>query len=164
VNFPRPKTGIPRRVPLWPETVAALRETIAARPRAKAEAHAGRVFLTRCGAPWVKSKVEDNQGPSGDRAATGAGVKCDDAPAKETAKLLKALGLKRPGLGFYTLRHVMETVGGEAKDQVALDHLMGHARDDMASVYRKRISDDRLRAVTDHVRRWLFSGAIDQLA
>jgi hypothetical protein len=39
---------------------------------------------------------------------------------------------------------------------VAVDYLMGHARDDMASVYRERISDDRLRAVADHVRGWLF--------
>jgi hypothetical protein len=26
----------------------------------------------------------------------------------------------------------------------------------MASVYRERISDDRLRAVVEHVRKWLF--------
>jgi integrase len=32
VNFPRPKTGIARRCPLWPETTAALREVIEARP------------------------------------------------------------------------------------------------------------------------------------
>jgi hypothetical protein len=33
---------------------------------------------------------------------------------------------------------------------------MGHAREDMASVYRERISDERLRAVVEHVRTWLF--------
>jgi hypothetical protein len=33
---------------------------------------------------------------------------------------------------------------------------MGHARDDMASVYRERIEDARLVAVTEHVRKWLF--------
>ena len=33
---------------------------------------------------------------------------------------------------------------------------MGHVRDDMASLYRERISDDRLRAVVQHVRNWLF--------
>ena len=32
VNFPRPKTGIPRRSPLWPETVDALKVAIAERP------------------------------------------------------------------------------------------------------------------------------------
>jgi hypothetical protein len=31
----------------------------------------------------------------------------------------------------------------------------------MASVYRERISEERLRAVTDHVRKWLFGGIID---
>ncbi len=34
---------------------------------------------------------------------------------------------------------------------------MGHARDDMASVYRETISDERLRAVAEHVRKWLFT-------
>ncbi len=27
----------------------------------------------------------------------------------------------------------------------------------MASVYRERISDERLKAVADHVRKWLFA-------
>ena len=57
---------------------------------------------------------------------------------------------------FYALRHTFETIGGEAKDQVAVDHIMGHIRDDMASVYRERISDERLKAVSDHVRKWVF--------
>ncbi len=72
------------------------------------------------------------------------------------AKLLAELGIKRPGLGFYALRQTFETVAGESRDQVAVDHIMGHARDDMASVYRERISDDRLTAVAEHVRGWLF--------
>ncbi len=33
---------------------------------------------------------------------------------------------------------------------------MGHSRDDKASLYRERIDDDRLKAVTDHVHKWLF--------
>ena len=33
IDFPRPKTGIPRRVPLWPETVEALRTVIENRPK-----------------------------------------------------------------------------------------------------------------------------------
>ncbi len=35
VRFPRPKNGIDRRCPLWPETREALRATIVARPTAK---------------------------------------------------------------------------------------------------------------------------------
>jgi hypothetical protein len=33
---------------------------------------------------------------------------------------------------------------------------MGHEIPHMSSVYRETISDERLRAVTDHVRGWLF--------
>jgi hypothetical protein len=41
---------------------------------------------------------------------------------------------------------------------VAVDHVMGHApaSSDMSAVYRQRIEDDRLKAVAEHVRRWLF--------
>ena len=67
-----------------------------------------------------------------------------------------ALELKRPGLSFYALRHTFETMGGDSRDQVAVDAIMGHARDDMASVYREKIEDDRLEAVTKHVHTWLF--------
>jgi len=33
---------------------------------------------------------------------------------------------------------------------------MGHTRHDMASVYRERLSDERLRAVSECVRKWVF--------
>ncbi|MGA2618245.1 MAG: hypothetical protein ABSF26_11585 [Thermoguttaceae bacterium] len=71
------------------------------------------------------------------------------------AQLIGKLGLIRRGHTFYSLRHTFETIGGESCDQVAVDAIKGHSRDDMASVYRERISDDRLRAVVEHVRRWL---------
>ena len=32
---------------------------------------------------------------------------------------------------------------------------MGFSRDDMASVYREKISDERQLAVVEHVRKWL---------
>ncbi len=48
---------------------------------------------------------------------------------------------------FYTLRHVFETIGGESRDQVAVDAIMGHERGEMAAHYRERISEDRLRAL-----------------
>jgi integrase len=137
VNYPRPKTGVVRRSPLWPETVQAIREALAKRPRPKAGVDAGLAFVTKYGLSWAKDTR-------------------DNPVSKETAKLLKAHGLRREGLNFYALRHTFETVGGESRDQVAVDHIMGHARDDMASVYRERVSDDRLRAVADHVHAWLF--------
>ena len=114
----------------------------------------GLAIITRKGNPWVTSEVVKSSEQEG--AVT---VRFDDAISKETAKLLKSLGLNRPGLNFYALRHTCETIGGESRDQAAVDHIMGHARDDMASVYRERISDDRLRAVTECVRAWLFPPA-----
>src|SRR5262249_17783118 len=47
VNYPRPKTGIARRCPLWPETVAGLREALTNRPELKDLADAALVFLTK---------------------------------------------------------------------------------------------------------------------
>ena len=140
VTFPRPKTGINRRCPLWPETVEALQAAIADRPAPNDGSFADLVFLTRFGGPWAKDEA-------------------DSPVSKETRKLLEELALHRRGLGFYALRHTFETIAGETTDQVAVDFIMGHARDDMASLYRERISDQRLRAVTDYVRAWLFGSS-----
>lgn len=141
IDFPRPKTGIARRCPLWPETVAAIKEALAVRPEPKKDEHAGLVFITRYGLPWAK-------------------LTADNTLAKEMGKLLRALGGNgRTGLGFYTLRHTFRTVADEAKDQPACDFIMGHEVPHMSSVYRDTISDTRLRAVADHVRGWLFAAS-----
>jgi hypothetical protein len=49
-------------------------------------------------------------------------------------------------------------VADECRDQPAVDFVMGHADPSMAGHYRERISDERLQAVADHVRGWLFGG------
>jgi integrase len=142
IDFPRPKTGIPRRCILWPETVVAIREALAARPEPKKAEHAGLVFVTKYGQPWAK-------------------LSTDNTLAKEMGKLLKTLGINgRVGLGFYTLRHTFRTVADEAKDQPAADFIMGHEVPHMSSVYRETISDARLKAVSDHVRAWLFGARV----
>ena len=41
VDFPRPKTGIPRRAPLWPGTITALQEAIRNQPEPASEGDAG---------------------------------------------------------------------------------------------------------------------------
>jgi integrase len=81
-------------VPLWPETVAAVREALAARPEPENPDHAGPLFVTKYGKPWAK-----------DSSANPVSA--------EFRKIVTALKLHRRGLGFYTLRHVFETVAGD---------------------------------------------------
>ncbi len=144
-NFPRPKTETPRRVPLWPETVKAIRAAIAKRPKAKKREDAGLVFITKYGWRWVR--VREREGK------TAVPI---DSVCLEFNKLLTQLGFKRPGLGFYALRHTFRTVADGSKDQVAVNSIMGHTDESMAARYREGIDDQRLKDVTDTVRSWLF--------
>jgi integrase len=143
VSYTRPKTGVPRRAPLWPETVAALREAITLRPKPDDYAACWLAFLTERGTRLVRAA----------KATSRA-----DVVAVRFGGLLKRTGLHRAGLGFYTLRHVFRTIADGARDQVATDLIMGHADPSMAGHYRERIDDARLIAVTDHVRAWLLAG------
>jgi integrase len=138
IDYPRPKTGINRHCPLWRETIEALRAVLDKRPTPKDKADAGLIFITKYGLPWGKETA-------------------DNPITKETAKLLRDLGIKRNGVGFYSLRHTFRTVADEAKDQPAVDHIMGHEVQHMSAIYRERIADARLKAVTDYVRSWLFA-------
>lgn len=79
-----------------------------------------------------------------------------DAINLEFNKLLRSLKLKRHGVAFYALRHTFETVAGESQGQVAVNAIMGHVDESMAGLYREGISDERLQAVVDTVRAWLF--------
>jgi integrase len=106
------------------------------RPTPKDAAEADLVFVTRCGSAWTKATA--------DRPIT-----------KECRKLLDQLGING-NRNVYAIRHTFETIAGESRDQVAVNAVMGHDDGSMASVYRERISDERLQAVVDFVRMWLF--------
>jgi integrase len=141
LNFGRPKTGIHRRCPLWPETVAALQAALAARPTPKDLAHRDRVFITKYRSAWEPKAITDSP------------------VSHQTTKLLQKLGLHRPGLSFYALRHTFQTIGEKSRDKDAVRAIMGHteAANDMSAVYNEEpVDDERLRAVTDYVRGWLF--------
>lgn len=133
LDYPRPKTGVGRRAWLWPETLERLP------PRS---APSALLFRTPAGSSWHVEGEKFNPLSQAFRRA------------------MDRLGIYRPGLGFYALRHTFATVAGESKDQVAVDHIMGHApsSSDMRAMYREAISDQRLRDVAEVVRAWLLAG------
>ncbi len=136
----RPKTQNPRRCPLWPETVKAIKAVLAVRPESGTVEAADYLFLTREGNCWTKADGWN-------------------AISTEFRKLLKANSMYVRGVtGFYCLRRTFETVATDTRHQVAVDFIMGHCppTDDMAAVYRQRVSDESLKLVSDFVRNWLI--------
>jgi integrase len=148
LNFPRPKTAVERRCPLWPETGAALQDSLANRRTPTDERLEGRFFINKLGSEYVRLKEN------------GTAL---DGISLEFGKLVRGLEIKGT---FYGLHHAFETIGGASRDQIATSAIMGHApaSNDMASVYRARIDDERLQAVVDHVRRWLWPVNSDTIA
>jgi integrase len=141
IDYPRPKTGVARRCWLWPETVAAIREVLDDRPDPLDDKAAGTVFVTKYGNSWGKDA---------------------SAITKEFRKLLSSLDINGHR-NFYSLRHTFRTIADEAKDQPAADYIMGHESSHMSNHYRERISDERLKAVAEYVRSWLFGAARQSL-
>jgi integrase len=143
LDYPRVKTGLPRRVPLWAETVTALRDSITERPSPKNPGKdAGCVFLNRLGSRFVQSTE-----------------KCHvDYVTTSFGKRLRQLKINhRKGLNFYSVRHTFATIALQTGDRDAVKALMGHAFHDILSAYDETgPSDDRLLAVVEHVRKWLF--------
>ena len=151
IDYERPKTAVQRVVPLWSETVLALRAAVASRPVPKKPEYSGLLFLTVFGNPWRNDRLHlANEG-------TGPRVSRQQAISAEFNKILKRTGMKRPGLGFYALRHTFRTWADEVKDQHAIHRIMGHAIPGMSGIYVEEIGMDRLRAVVDHVHDKLFA-------
>ena len=145
LDYPRPKTAVERRCPLWQETLDSLRSWMGMRPEPADQSLNELMFITHRGGCWVKHS-------NGNKGAWS------DSVGLEFGKLLRKVALKRLGLSFYGLRHTFRTAADEALDQPAMELIMGHAPSstDMAAVYRGRISDERLIAVTKTVQTWLF--------
>lgn len=136
LRFARPKTGIDRKAPLWPETVTALQDWLDVRRTPTDPANADLVFVTAKGNSWHKETS-------------------DNPVSKEMAKLQKALGING-GRTFYSIRHTHRTIADRSRDQRACAVIMGHCDPSIAGHYVENVEDDRLQNVVQHVRAWLF--------
>jgi integrase len=155
LDYPRPKSGIARRCPLWAETIAAVKVAIAQRPAPKDEAAKDNVFITKYGHTWMTVGLEQRKGED-EKTEGKPRLKLVNAITAEFNKVLRRLGLKREGRSIYSLRHSLQTIGGEARDPDALRVIMGHVDEHVGDHYRERIGDDRLERVSRVVHDWLF--------
>jgi len=138
LSYPRPKTGILRRIPLWPETASSIRVVLKTRTEPKNPGDEHLLFIGLRGQSYVGRQRGYRVVQEFDRLKAVAGV---------------------TGRTFYDLRRTFETIGEDAHDLVAVRSIMGHApaSGDMSALYRQRIDDARLVAVVEHVRGWLFA-------
>lgn len=163
LDYARAKTGVDRRIPLWPETIKAL----AAEAEKRARWQASRVkrgrpkrdgtdhlfFLTRMGLPFIIERTTES-----------GGVVRKDQISQRFEALCRKCGLARKGRGFYSLRRTFRTMADEFGDARAAALMMGHEVDDVSSVYVLHVSDERLLALSNRIRGLIFSGKTARLA
>ena len=113
VVFPRGKTGIQRDLPLWPETIEAI----------KMVSKKGKlVFYTTRGNPFVRDVLKTD--------TNGEEKYCTlNTISTKFSRLLKKAGLDTPkGTGFYSLRRTAATMAARSGDPFAVQRLLGHSK------------------------------------
>lgn len=134
LDFPRPKNAVKRRAWLWPETVKALED-------------------------WRKESPESLWVCCGERGQQLGQGKSNNTPIGHLMEpIIEAAEVAKAGRGFYTLRHTYRTVADAVNDQPAIMMTMGHADQSISATYRHKISDKRLKAVAEFVRKWFKAG------
>jgi integrase len=132
VRLPRNKTGIPRNLPLWPETIQALRRV----PKS-----GELVFYTPKGHPWIRTLIEAD-----DNGQIKYAVINSITP--RFSKLLRRANIHAPkGTGFYTLRWTAATIAARSGDPFAVQRLLGHANLKMATIYVQDVSKQTDRVI-----------------
>ncbi|TWT95775.1 tyrosine-type recombinase/integrase [Neorhodopirellula pilleata] len=136
IDYARVKTEVDRWCPLWPETIAALKEATSVRDA-------------------VLARTNSRFGEFAFLLANGNRLGLDSVRITERFAAARKNAFIQRG-GFYWLRHTFATIAGATTDQVAVNSIMGHVDATMAANYRHHISNERLLAVTNKVRDWLF--------
>ena len=132
IQLARNKTGVRRNLPLWPETVKAL----------KSVPHTGPlVFYTAEGHEWVRTAVRSD-GNGGCKYTTV------NAVSSMFARLLKKTRMQVPkGTGFYSLRRTAATLAARSGEPFAVQRLLGHVDVKMATRYVQDVSEQTDRVI-----------------
>ncbi len=140
VKLARNKTGIRRNLPLWPETIQALKEL----PRS-----GQLVFYTSEGHPWVTTVVRTKS--NGEREYTPV-----NRITPTFSRLMKKVGIHAPkGTGFYALRRTAATMAARSGDPFAVQRLLGHVDLTMATRYVQDVSEQTDRVI-ENSRKYLL--------
>ncbi|MDB4743907.1 site-specific integrase, partial [Planctomicrobium sp.] len=137
INYPRSKTGIERRIPLWDITKIRMERYIKAHPPDES----GLIFTTKQGLPMIR------------HSSNGAKT---DSTVQSFNRLRKRAGVEQAG--FYWLRHTFQTVAEDIKDLPAIAAVMGHADSTMAAQYREEVRPERIIEVVKYVSKWNTAG------
>jgi integrase len=128
----RTKTEAERRIPLWPETIEAIRQARADRDDSPL------LLTTREGGPLVHHNTD------------GVALRF---------KRVRNRALENPRGSFYWLRHTWITVAASApvaSGEHARRVIAGHVINDVHDGYVAEFPPEILRAVCEHVRGWLW--------
>ena len=140
VIFPIGKTGVHRNLPLWPETIEAL----------KMVPKKGKlVFYTAKGNPFVRNVLKtDADGQEKYSTLNSISTKF--------SRMLKRAGLNIPkGTGFYTLRRTAASMAARSGDPFAVQRLLEHANLLMATRYVQDVSK-QTDAVIEKNRKYMI--------
>jgi integrase len=145
VKLVRKKTGVGRNLPLWPETIQALKEV----PRSGTF-----VFVTSKGHPWIRTTATtiDNGEPK---------YIYDNRITTKFSRLMKKVGIKAPkGTGFYALRRTAATIAARSGYPFAVQRLLGHVDLTMATRYVQDVSEQTDRVIENSRKHFIGKGDV----
>ncbi len=131
LEFPRAKTGIERRVKLWPETIKAVRDYLEVRPETESRTLSHLLFVTVHLNQWTTNAI-----------------------VHEFAKLRDQCEIEQGT--FIWFRKTVQTIGENEGDSIAVKAVMGHVDDSISSHYRQGVDPKRVARVTEIIRTWLL--------
>lgn len=130
IEYPRQKTEVDRRCPLWKTTRKALSLAM------------GRRIGTNLPNAFVRFDGRPFSSTNHDLA--------------KRFRVLRSNCCLENG-GFSWLRKTFATAASGCGDQVAIDYVMGHVDPNMSGIYRQEVFDDRLLKVVQEVKQWMLA-------